>query len=231
MEEITLAELLKPLDIVPPASVNGTSEGMVSNRRRQGFDVNVAGTFRGHPESYFGPFKLPRLEGGSAADYLTDRLTDAAVQFIEESAGRGPFFLYLPEFAVHLPLQARQALVEKYRERMGKRSFLTLCMRRCWIASTRQSEDYAPSSAERRGRETVFIVTSDNGGVTQPRITDNSPLRAGKGHLYEGGIREPLLVLWPGVTRPGTIINHPVTSIDYLPTVLEIVGGTRSESN
>jgi arylsulfatase A-like enzyme len=72
--------------------------------------------------------------------------------------------------------------------------------------------------------KTIFIVTSDNGGVTQPRITDNSPLRAGKGHLYEGGIREPLIVSWPGFTRPGTTIDHPVTSVDYLPTMLDLAG-------
>jgi arylsulfatase A-like enzyme len=75
-------------------------------------------------------------------------------------------------------------------------------------------------------RDTIIIVTSDNGGVVHPRITDNSPLRAGKGHLYEGGIREPLIVHWPGVTKPGTVFDVPVSSIDYMPTLLEMAGGS-----
>jgi arylsulfatase A-like enzyme len=227
LEETTLAELLKPLGYRTASIGKWHLGGDGFEPRRQGFDVNVAGTFRGHPESYFGPFKLPQLEGGSAGDYLTDRLTDAAEQFIEESAGRGPFFLYLPEFAVHLPLQGRQALVEKYRAKNGGKEFPNPVYA-AMLDSVDQAIGRLRAKLRQKGvdGETVFIVTSDNGGVTEPRITDNSPLRAGKGHLYEGGIREPLLVLWPGVTRPGTIINHHVTSIDYLPTLVEIAGGT-----
>ena len=225
MEEVTIAELLKSVGYRTATIGKWHLGGDGFEPSRQGFDVNVAGTFRGHPESYFGPFKLPELEGGSADDYLTDRLTAAAERFIEESAGRTPFFLYLPEFAVHLPLQAKKDLVEKYRRKNGGKEYPNPVYA-AMLDSVDQGIGRVRAKLQQTGitAETVFIVTSDNGGVTQPRITDNSPLRAGKGHVYEGGIREPLLVYWPGVTKPGMTIDTPVTSVDYLPTLLQLAG-------
>lgn len=231
LEETTLAEALKPLGYRSASIGKWHLGGEGFEPARQGFDWNVAGTFRGHPESYFGPFHLPNLEGGSADSYLTDRLTEAAEQFINESAGHTPFFLYLPEFAVHLPMQGRKALVDKYRKKNGGRDFPNPV-----YAAMLESVDNAIGRLRAKlqqtgvAGETVFIVTSDNGGVRSPRITDNSPLRAGKGHLYEGGIREPLLVHWPGVTRPGTTVDVPVSSIDHLPTILEMAGGSKPQN-
>jgi arylsulfatase A-like enzyme len=223
LEEVTIAELLKPAGYRTATIGKWHLGGDGFEPSRQGFDVNVAGTFRGHPESYFGPFKLPELEGSSADDYLTDRLTAAAERFIEESAGRSPFFLYLPEFAVHLPLQAKKNLVEKYRRKNGGKEY-PKPVYAAMLDSVDQGIGRLRAKLKQTGisEETVFIVTSDNGGVTQPRITDNSPLRAGKGHVYEGGIREPLLVYWPGVTKPGVTIDTPVTSVDFLPTLLQL---------
>ena len=107
---------------------------------------------------------------------------------------------------------------------MAERNIRILCTPQCSTVWTKASDVRAKLQQTGITAETVFIVTSDNGGVTQPRITDNSPLRAGKGHVYEGGIREPLLVYWPGVTKPGMTIDTPVTSVDYLPTLLQLVG-------
>jgi arylsulfatase A len=225
LEETTIAELLKPFGYRTASIGKWHLGGQGFEPSQQGFDVNVAGTFRGHPQSYFGPFELPELNGGTKEDYLTDRLTDAAEQFIEQNANRAPFLLYLPEFAVHLPMQARDELAAKYRRKNGGKEFPNPV-----YAAMLESVDQAIGRLRRKLKQTgvaentVFIVTSDNGGVTHPRITDNSPLRAGKGHLYEGGIREPLIVAWPGFTKPGRTVHHPVTSVDYLPTLLELAG-------
>ncbi|MCE5311008.1 MAG: sulfatase-like hydrolase/transferase, partial [Acidobacteriales bacterium] len=190
-----------------------------------------AGTERGAPQSYFGPFRLPNLQGGTKDDYLTEKLTEAAERFIEESAGKAPFFLYLPEYTVHIPLQARLAAVEKYRRKNGGKDFPNPT-----YAAMVESFDTAVGRIRQTllrlgiARETMLVITSDNGGLryegrSKNPVTDNSPLRAGKGHLYEGGIREPLIVHWPGVTKAGTVSDVPVTSVDYLPTFVEAAGG------
>jgi arylsulfatase A len=231
LAESTVAELLKPLGYRTASIGKWHLGGEGFWPDNQGFDLNVAGTQRGSPASYFGPFDLPNLKGGTKDDYLTEKLTEAAERFIEESAARGPFFLYLPEFTVHLPLQAREAMVDKYRRRYGAKDFPNPV-----YAAMVESFDVAVGRIRRKladlgiADNTILFVTSDNGGLryenNSPRpVTDNSPLRAGKGHLYEGGIREPLLVHWPGVTRPGRVSNVPVSSVDFLPTILEMAGG------
>ncbi len=231
LEESTIAELLKPLGYRTGSIGKWHLGGQRFWPENQGFDLNVAGTQRGSPASYFGPFDLPNLKGGTKDDYLTEKLTDAAERFIEEAAPRGPFFLYLPEFTVHIPLQAREAMVEKYRRRYGGKDFPNPV-----YAAMVESFDIAVGRIRRKLDElgiagnTILFVTSDNGGLryegnSARPVTDNSPLRAGKGHLYEGGIREPLLVRWPGVTRAGRVSDVPVSSVDYLPTIVEMAGG------
>jgi arylsulfatase A len=231
LSETTVAEALKPLGY-RTASIGKWhlgGEGFLPDK--QGFDLNVAGTHRGSPASYFGPFDLPNLKGGTKDDYLTEKLTEAAEKFIEESARQGPFFIYLPEFTVHLPLQAREAAIEKYRKKNGGKPLPNPV-----YAAMVESFDIALGRIRAKLEQlkiadnTILFVTSDNGGLryegkSKLPVTDNSPLRAGKGHLYEGGIREPLLVHWPGVTKPGSVYDAPVCSIDYLPTIVEAAGG------
>lgn len=231
LAENTIAELLKPIGYRTASIGKWHLGGEGFRPENQGFDLNVAGTHRGSPASYFGPFDLPNLKGGTKDDYLTEKLTEAAERFIEESARRGPFFLYLPEFTVHVPLQAREAMVEKYRRKYGDKDFPNPV-----YAAMVESFDMAVGRIRRKLDElgiadnTILFVTSDNGGLryegkaARP-VTDNSPLRAGKGHLYEGGIREPLLVHWPGVTQAGRVSDVPVCSIDYLPTIVQMAGG------
>lgn len=231
LEQATIAEAVKPLGY-RTASIGKWHLGSAGFwPENQGFDLNVTGTERGAPASYFGPFDLPNLKGGTKDDYLTEKLTDAAEKFIEDSAGKAPFFLYLPEFTVHLPLQARQAAVEKYRRKNAGKEFPNPV-----YAAMVESFDIAVGRLRAKLEQlkiadhTVLFVTSDNGGLryegsSKAPVTDNSPLRAGKGHLYEGGIREPLLVYWPGVTRPGTVCDIPVSSVDYFPTIVEMAGG------
>ena len=196
----------------------------------QGFSINVGGNERGSISSYFGPFKLPGLNCCSKDDYVTETLTEHAEKFIEANRDR-PFFLYLPEFAVHLPLQARQAAIEKYQSRVSPGD----PQKDPIYAAMVESVDQAVGRLRRKLEElriadrTVIIFTSDNGGViyegsSKRPVTSNLPLRAGKGHLYEGGIRVPLIVRWPGRTRAGSLSRVPVSSIDLMPTMLEIAG-------
>jgi len=228
--EITIAEALKSEGYVSASIGKWHLGGPEFYPESQGFSLNIAGTALGYPRSYFGPFDLPGLEGGTQDDYLTERLTDEAERFLEANRDR-PFFLYLPEFAVHIPMQAREAAVEKHRKRIEPGAL----QQHPVYAAMVESVDEAVGRLTRKLAElqitdrTVILFTSDNGGLiyegsSKRPVTNNAPLRAGKGHLYEGGIRVPLIVKWPGVTRPGSVSSIPVSSIDLLPTFREIAG-------
>jgi arylsulfatase A-like enzyme len=199
---------------------------------RRGFDVNVAGDSYGWPRSYFAPFRdkdgvfMPALEEAPEGEYLTDRLTTEAEKFIQQNRDR-PFFLYLAHYAVHTPLRAKADVIAKYK---------------AGPAGTQNNPTYAAmieSVDDSVGRlvarldelklsgRTAILFTSDNGGMSvlegpNTPATLNSPFREGKGYLYEGGTRVPLLVKWPGVTRPGTVSGTPVSSIDFVPTILDL---------
>ncbi len=231
LRETTLAEALAPLGYRTASIGKWHLGGSGFLPTDQGFELNVAGNERGSPASYFGPFSLPGLEGGTRDDYLTEKLSDAADRFIEECAGKTPFFLYLPEFAVHLPLQARQEAVARYRSRNAGKDFPNPVYA-AMVSSVDEALGRIRTRLEhlRIADNTAIFVFSDNGGLRyegsrKDPVTDNHPLRAGKGHLFEGGIREPLLVFWPGVTRPGRVSETPVCSIDFFPTIREMAGG------
>lgn len=193
-----------------------------------GFDVNIAGDNHGHPPSYFGPYHFHNLTGYSPSDYLTDVLTQKMEGFVRQAAYKGPFFLYMAEYSVHLPLQAKQAMIEKYRRKNGGKNEPDPV-----YAAMIESTDIALGALrkvlERSGvaDNTIILLTSDNGGVgfqgrNLHRIADNGPLRAGKGYLYEGGLREPFLVHWPGMTKGGMVSDVPVSGLDLLPTILRM---------
>ena len=186
----------------------------------------------GSPESYFFPYRikreaLPRLEEGKQGEYLTDRLTDEAIKFIEQNQQK-PFFLYLPYFAVHTPLNAKTEKIEKYKGTAKPGDRQTNAVYAAMIESLDESVGRILEKLEqlKLAENTVVVFTSDNGGLSgvegSGRSTSNEPLRAGKGHLHEGGIRVPLIVKWPGVTKAGTLCKTAVSSIDYFPTILEM---------
>lgn len=199
-----------------------------------GFDVNIAGDINGQPSApngYFGPFSFHNLTGFTKDDYLTEVLTKKMDAFLEQAAPNGPFFLYMAEYAVHIPLEARQALIEKYRRKNGGKDEPDPV-----YAAMVESVDTAlgnlRATLARLGvaENTVIILTSDNGGVgfqkrLLHRIADNGPLRSGKGFLYEGGIREPFIVCWPGITKAGSVCDVAVTGTDMMPTILSMVDG------
>lgn len=196
-----------------------------------GFDFNAAGDHRGQPPSYFSPYRLPKLWDGPVGEYLTDREAEEAVRFIRHHKDR-PFFLNYWPHAVHTPLQAKSNMVARYaakaRSAAGGQTHAT-------YAAMLESLDAAVGTIlkaldELRLRErTVVIFTSDNGGLVTAGAgspTSNAPLRAGKGSHYEGGVRVPLIIHWPGVTRAGSVQDAPVIGMDIAATVLGAGGCT-----
>ncbi len=196
---------------------------------KHGFDVNIAGYHAGQPPSYFSPYKIPTLTDGPPGEYLTDRLTAEAVRFIGANKDR-PFFLYLPHYGVHTPLQAKADVVAKYQKRIKPGMRHTNATYAAMIESVDDSVGRITSRLAELGLadNTVIFFTGDNGGLI--RSTSNAPLRAGKGSSYEGGVREPLIVKWPGVTKPGSVCHEPVITTDFYPTMLAMAG-TAGDTN
>ena len=259
LDETTLAEALAPAGYtsgyigkwhlgVPPAMP-----------RDQGYAVTVAVNHAGQPGAYFPPYgkegtptKVPDLDEDPPGTYLTDRLTDEAVTFIEAQR-KGPFFLMLAHYTVHTPLQAQPELTEKYKARVSALPPLDGPAFRSEGsgAQTRQRQDHAVYAAMVEAmdrsvgrvldtlarldltRNTIVVFMSDNGGLSTVQNstsgpTSNLPLRAGKGWLYEGGIRAPFIVRWPGRVKAGSTIDTPGITDDVLPTLVEMAGVTRA---
>jgi arylsulfatase A-like enzyme len=198
----------------------------------QGFDDNVAGWTHGSPPDHFYPYEkpgqswnasIPTLNGGNPGEYLTDRLTDEAVKFIRKNKNT-PFLVYLSHYAVHVPLQAPDELIEKYKPIVDGTGIDPVYA--AMVESVDQSIGRILLSLDELGLEdnTVVIFTSDNGAMES--VTDNSPFRRGKGHLYEGGLRVPYIMKWPGHIKPGSASHNPTISSDIYATIIDIVGPT-----
>jgi len=228
LEEVTIAEILKPAGYTCCHIGKWHLGHDAWYPDRQGFDFNIGGCHFGMPPSYFDPYKnkkikqgIPTLKPRRKGEYLVDREADEAVNFIRQHRDK-PFFLYMADYAVHVPIQAKEEIASRYRgkPRYGQKSPEYAAM----IQSVDESVGRIVSVLEEAdiADRTVIIFTSDNGGLSQ--FTNNAPLRAGKGYPYEGGIRVPLIIRWPGVVKAGTISHEPITSVDYLPTICEIAG-------
>jgi len=222
LEEVTIAEALKPAGYATASIGKWHLGGEPYYPDKQGFDLNVGGTAKGQPPRYFSPYSIPTLADGPKGEYLTDRLADEAEKFIEQNRDR-PFFLYLPHFAVHTPIQGKEEITAKYAAKPpdGDQKNATYA---AMIESVDESVGCVMKKLDALGLadRTVVFFMSDNGGLAG--VTSNAPLRAGKGTLYEGGIREPMIIKWPGVVRSGTTASTPVTSTDFYPTILEMAG-------
>ena len=220
---------------------NGT-EG--ADPRSLGFDVNIAGHAAGAPGSYLGEhsfrakarsgqtgssvWDVPGLEDyHHQAVYLTEALTIEACRALRESvASDQPFFLHFAPYAVHVPLTANEKYAANYPD---------LDEREQRYATMVETVDQALGAVldtldEQGARESTLIVfTSDNGGLSAharggEAHTHNAPLRSGKGSAYEGGVRVPWIVRWPGVVEPGSVSDEPVVSHDLFPTLLSAAG-------
>jgi len=190
---------------------------------KHGFDVNIAGYERGQPPSYFSPYKIPTLTDGPEGEYLTDRLASEALRFIEANKSKS-FFLYFPHYGVHTPLQAKKELIDKYQAKIKPGMRHTNATYAAMIASVDEAVGRIAARLGELGLSdnTIIVFTSDNGGLM--RSTTNVPLRAGKGSVYEGGVRVPAIVKWPGVTAPGSVCHEPVFTADFYPTLLQLAG-------
>lgn len=222
-EEVTIAEVLKGAGYAT-ASIGKWHLGPPECfPERQGFDVNRGGCDKGQPPSYFSPYRIPTLEDGPKGEYLTDRLTDEAVKFIGANKER-PFFLYLPHYGIHNPLQAKPDLIEKFKAKVKPGAEHANATYAAMIASVDESVGRVLATLDelKLAEKTLVVFTSDNGGLL--KNTSNKPLRAGKGSAYEGGVRVPLVVRWPGVVGAGRECAAPVISPDWFPTLAEAAG-------
>ena len=203
----------------------------------QGYDENRGGCDYGQPPSYFDPYNqpkhrhpmiragIPSLPGRKAGEFLTHREADEAVQLIRQWKDK-PFFINLGHYAVHTPIQAIDEVAAKYKQD-GKSDVNAKYA--AMVESIDDSRQQILQTLQELNLDdrTMIIFTSDNGGLDNGgRPTENAPLRSGKGYAYEGGIRVPFLVRWPGQIKPGTLSDTPVCSIDVFPTILDAVGVT-----
>ncbi|MDG0965137.1 MAG: sulfatase [Opitutales bacterium] len=211
----------------------------------QGFDINIGGHHRGSPPGgYYSPWNNPALQSKKKDEYLTERLTEESIRFLEEREDDKPFLLYLSYYNIHTPIQAYKKHIDHYQKKAEKflggtptnpeHDALTR-MRQdnpalaSMVAAIDDSVGALLTKLDKLGLadDTVVIFFSDNGGLsTKAKMGpgSNTPLRAGKGWLYEGGIREPTIVRAPGVTKPGSVSDQPVVSMDFFPTMLELAG-------
>ena len=223
-----------------------------------GFEVNIGGCQQGspYPGGYFSPWEIEALKDADTPEgtYLTDYLTDRAIELIREKDHR-PFFLNLWYYTVHTPIEAKAEKIRKYEgkakemgldkmqvfeegdhfpcehkktSRIRRRLVQSDPVYAAMIESLDENVGRLLAAVEESGEaeNTLVIFTSDNGGLAtaEGSPTCNAPLAEGKGWMYEGGTREPLFIRWPGKIEADSLCAEPVTSPDFYPTLLEVAG-------
>ena len=246
LEEVTLAEALKQhgYQTFFAGKWHLGKEGEWPTD--QGFDINIGGHHKGSPPGgYYAPWTNPALKAKRKGEYLTERLTAESAKFLDSRDKTKPFLLYLSYYNIHTPIQPYKNRIDHYKSKAEK-SFTgptPFEVEHDGKTRTRQDNPALASMVAavddsvgalldkleelKLDKNTVVIFFSDNGGLsTLGRIGPgcNLPLRAGKGWLYEGGIREPTLIRAPGVTRPGSVSHKPMISMDFFPTMLDLAG-------
>ncbi len=252
LTEVTLAQLLKERGYATFFAGKwhlGKTEAYYPQNR--GFDVNIGGYHRGGPYTgnrYFAPFENPEIrEESPVGDHLPDRLARETAKFIADNRDK-PFLAYLSFYSVHTPLMGRPDLVQKYQQKAqriegvefadeetvwgDRQREVRILQKHAVYAAMVEAMDQAVGKVlgqlEDAGvaDNTLVVFTSDNGGLatSEGSPTSNLPLRGGKGWVYEGGIREPWIVRYPGVTKAGSVSAEPICSIDLLPTVAAAAG-------
>jgi len=192
---------------------------------KYGFDVAIADNGKGQPATYFSPYKNPHLSDGPPGEFLSDRLTAEAENFIEQNKEH-PFFLYFAHYAVHTPLMGKPAVIAKYKEHVSPNDPQHNPVYASLIESVDDSLGHLRAKLDelKLSDKTIIIFTSDNGGLILNQVTSNLGMRAGKGSAYEGGVRVPAIALVPGVTQAGTVTTTPVISMDWTATMLDLAG-------
>ncbi|MDP6543927.1 MAG: sulfatase-like hydrolase/transferase [Phycisphaerae bacterium] len=234
LEKVTIAERLKSAGYATAfmgkwhmsGKRKGNDQGRGDDRfnpENQGFDINIGGCCYGGPPTYWDPYKIYNLKPRKAGEYLPDRLCDEAMSFITASrAKKQPFFLSLWNYTVHWPMEAPNPLIEKYKSRIGPGIKDARYAAMLEAMDTAMGRLFAKVDELGIRDETLVIFTSDNGAYGG--VGDNRPLRLDKGHLYEGGIRVPTIIRWPGIVPPNTTCATPIISTDFYPTLLSAAG-------
>ncbi|MFT5130533.1 MAG: arylsulfatase A-like enzyme [Rhodothermales bacterium] len=244
LSEVTIAEVLRDAGYQTFFAGKWHLGGEGFLPTDQGFDVNIGGQHHGGPPGgYYSPWKNPHLKAKKDGEYLTERLTEESISFMEKRDTERPFLLYLSYYNVHTPIQPYKKRHAHYvakaatqftspaepiaehggvsRPRQDNPDFASM------VAAVDDSVGAILAALDRlnlSGDTTVFF-TSDNGGLctkVKPGPTSNLPLRSGKGWLYEGGIRVPWIIRAPGITKAGSTSAAPIISMDAFPTILEL---------
>ncbi len=235
--EYTLAEALKDAGYAT-AHIGKWHLGLNPEHwpEAQGFEVSFHGAPDPGPPSYLSPypFKAGTVTDGPDGEYITDRVTDEAIKFIEAHAKEdGPFYLNLWHYGVHGPWGYKQEYLDYFQKKTDPTGRQTRPIMAAMLKSIDDSLGRLLDKLEELGiaDDTIILFSSDNGGNTHSELgpdrqvpTNNAPLRKGKSWLYEGGIRVPLMIRWPGITQPDTATGALVSSIDFYPTLLEMTG-------
>jgi len=211
---------------------------------KHGFDINIGGSHFGWPNSYFSPYRIPNLKDGEKGEYLTDRLTDESLAWMEKQhKKKTPFFLYLSHFTVHGPWQSKDEYTEYFQNRGDANDKQRNSVYAGMIKSLDDSVGRVMDRLRQLGieKDTLVVFASDNGGIIMkkdkktgrngPRITSMDPLRGEKALLYEGGVRGPCIISMPGTVQKGKVSKVPVNSVDFYPTLLEFAGLTKKKDN
>lgn len=235
LEEVTIAERMKAYgyQTLHVGKWHLGEEGFYPTD--QGFDVNIGGNDLGQPPSYFDPYlpekprefyEITTLKPRKEGEFLTDREGDEVVNFIQQKKDQ-KFFIQWAPYAVHTPIMGKPELVEKYKQKEpgDQRNPVYAAL----VESVDQNVGKVMDALDQMGlrENTLVIFTSDNGGLIgnyDNPITNNYPLKSQKGYPYEGGIRIPTVVSWPGVIPEGNINDTPIITMDWIPTVLDFKG-------
>jgi arylsulfatase A-like enzyme len=231
LEETTIAEELQAIGYATAAIGKWHLGGARYYPEHQGFDLNFAGTDSGAPTSHFYPAwnGNPPIPGASGA-CLADTLTDAAEAFVHKNSAQ-PFFLYLAHYGVHIPLEGKAEFVAAFQRKADPKNPQHNAVYAAMVKSVDESVGRMVQRAALEGiaDRTVFIFTSGNGGLASAEYkglapTSNAPLKAGKGFLFEGGLRVPMFIVWPGGTKPNSTTDVPVIGTDFFRTIAQLAG-------
>tara|TARA_B100000809_G_scaffold266930_1_gene333184 strand:- start:21431 stop:22861 length:1431 start_codon:yes stop_codon:yes gene_type:complete len=202
-----------------------------------GFDINIGGWLKGAPNlkkkqglnGYFSPYGNPRLEDGPEGEYLTERLANDVSTYIGENKD-SPFFINLWFYNVHTPLQAKQDKIDKYKGLINDQSRHQNPTYAAMVEHMDDAVGKVIAQLKEQGLydNTIILFSSDNGGLIgnnpKKRITNNTPLKQGKGGIYEGGTRVPTIIRLPKSKLKGKEIAIPIISMDYYPTLVDLAG-------
>lgn len=234
LEEKTIADAFRAAGYATASIGKWHLGGPAYWPEHHGFDLNIAGTAAAAPRNYFAPWHIPTLSEGKPGEYITDRLGEEAVKFIEREKDR-PFFLYLPHFAVHISMfgvEAPAELAAKYRRKLRPGLNQTNATYAAMVERMDATVGRIRAKLDelKLADKTIIIFTSDNGGLitftsdngSRVPTTSNKPLRYGKASAYEGGVRVPMIVFWPGVTRPHSVSDTPTITMDVHATLRDV---------